>query len=132
MSLSPGKWYAPDQISPVHPTASLAIYSPYLNLLLYHLSNQTHSRWRGKPIPGAIIGKLLITWSDIPGPDQPKGLVTNYGEGGGLQNGMGGGHMKFHPYKKGGGGGIKQVLAMLKGGGTQTVLGYFLHGSLKF
>ena len=32
-----------------------------------------------------------------------KGLVTNYGEGGGLQNGRGGGHMKFFPYKKGGG-----------------------------
>ena len=40
-----------------------------------------------------------------------KGLVTNYGEGGatkreeggGLQNGSGrggGGHVKFHPYKK--------------------------------
>ena len=32
-----------------------------------------------------------------------KGLVTNYGEGGGLQNGRGG-HVKFYPYKKGGGG----------------------------
>ena len=30
----------------------------------------------------------------------PKGLVTNYGEGG-LQNGMGG-HVKFYPYEKGG------------------------------
>ena len=31
-----------------------------------------------------------------------KGLVTNYGEGGGLQNGRGGGHVKFYPYEKGG------------------------------
>ena len=30
-----------------------------------------------------------------------KGLVTNYGEGGGYK--MGGGHMKFYPYAKGGG-----------------------------
>ena len=32
-----------------------------------------------------------------------KGLVTNYGEGGGLQNGKGG-NMKFYPYEKWGGG----------------------------
>ena len=31
----------------------------------------------------------------------PKGLVTNYGEGG-LQNGRGD-HVKFYPYEKGGG-----------------------------
>ena len=31
-----------------------------------------------------------------------QGLVTNYGEGGGLQNGRGGGHVKFYPYEKGG------------------------------
>ena len=30
-----------------------------------------------------------------------KGLVTNYGEGGGLQNGRGG-HVKFYPCEKGG------------------------------
>ena len=30
-----------------------------------------------------------------------KGLVTNYGEGG-LQNGRGGGDVKFYPYEKGG------------------------------
>ena len=30
------------------------------------------------------------------------GLVTNYGEGGGgVQNGRGGGHVKFYPYEKG-------------------------------
>ena len=34
-----------------------------------------------------------------------KGLVTNYGEGG-LQNGRGG-HVKFYPYEKGGGGAKK-------------------------
>ena len=43
-----------------------------------------------------------------------KGLVTNYGEGGGgLQNG-GGGHVKFYPYKKGGG--LKKFETMLRGG----------------
>ena len=31
-----------------------------------------------------------------------KGLVTNYGEGGGGYK-TGGGHMKFYPYEKGGG-----------------------------
>ena len=31
-----------------------------------------------------------------------KGLVTNYGEGGEVQNVRGGGHMKFYPYEKGG------------------------------
>ena len=35
--------------------------------------------------------------------------------GGGLQNGRGGGHVKFYPYEKGGGG-MEKVLAMLKGG----------------
>ena len=30
-----------------------------------------------------------------------KGLVTNYGEGGGYITGGGGGHMKFYPYKEG-------------------------------
>ena len=44
-------------------------------------------------------------------------MVTNYGEGGGLQNGRGGGgHVKFYPYEKGGGG-AEKVLAILKGGG---------------
>ena len=40
-----------------------------------------------------------------------KGLVTNYGEGGGLKNGRGGG--KFYPYEKGhdkGGGGGPQTV----------------------
>ena len=57
-----------------------------------------------------------------------KGLVTNYGERGGLQNGRGW-HVKFDPYKKGGG--AEKVLAMLKGGGTKS-LGVVLHSSLKF
>ena len=42
------------------------------------------------------------------------------GRGGGLQNGRGGGHVKFNPYKKGGG--AEKVLATLKGG-AQKVLG---------
>ena len=50
--------------------------------------------------------------------DQPvskiKGLVTNYGEGGGATKREGGGHVKFYPYEKGGG--AEKVLAMLKGG----------------
>ena len=49
-----------------------------------------------------------------------KGLVTNYGEGGGLQNGRGGGHVKFYPYEKGGGGGKSLSHAQ---GGAQKVLG---------
>ena len=40
-----------------------------------------------------------------------KGLVTNYGEGGGLQNGRGGAR-KVLPLRKGG---AQKVLAMLKG-----------------
>ena len=45
-----------------------------------------------------------------------KRVVINYG---GLQNGRGGGQLKFYPYKMGGGG----VLAILKGGGGQQALG---------
>ena len=34
---------------------------------------------------------------------QYKGVITNYGEGGGLQDGRGGGgQVKFYTYKKGG------------------------------
>ena len=51
-----------------------------------------------------------------------KGLVTDYGEGGGLQNGRGGAR-EVLPQRKGaggvGGGGAKNVLAMLKGGHKQ-------------
>ena len=46
-----------------------------------------------------------------------KGLVTNYGEGG-YKTGRGGGHVKFYPYEKWGGG-AEKVLAMLKGGHKQ-------------
>ena len=42
----------------------------------------------------------------------------------------GGGHVKFYPYEKEGGGGEKR-LAMLKGGGQKTFLGSF-RCSLKF
>ena len=31
--------------------------------------------------------------------------------------------MKFYPYEKGRGGGAEKVLAMMKGGGAQQVLG---------
>ena len=48
-----------------------------------------------------------------------KGLVTNYGEGGGLQNERGGAR-EVLPLRKGG----AEILAMLKGGGgAQKVLG---------
>ena len=47
-----------------------------------------------------------------------KGLVTNYGEGGGLQNGRGG--ASFTPKKRGGG----KSFSHTKGGrGAQKVLG---------
>ena len=42
-----------------------------------------------------------------------KGLVTNYGEGGGATK-REGGHVKFYPYEKGGG--AEKVEAMLEGG----------------
>ena len=47
-----------------------------------------------------------------------KGLVTNYGSGGGRQyNGKGEGHVKFYSYEKG----AEKALAMLKGaGGTKS------------
>ena len=32
-----------------------------------------------------------------------KGLVINYGEGGATKQEVGGGHVKFYPYEKGGG-----------------------------
>ena len=47
-----------------------------------------------------------------------KGLVTNYG-GGGVQNRRGG-HVKFYPYEKGGGGGKSFSHAE---GGAKKVLG---------
>ena len=43
----------------------------------------------------------------------PKGLVTDYREGGATKREGGGGHVKFYPYEKGG---AEKVLAMLKGG----------------
>ena len=50
-----------------------------------------------------------------------KGLVSNYREGGGgLQNGRGGGHVKFYPNENDGGGGGGKFLAMLKGGREHT------------
>ena len=45
-----------------------------------------------------------------------KGLVTNYGEGGGgLQNGRGG-HVKFYPYEKGG----RKSFSHAEGGGQNV------------
>ena len=48
-----------------------------------------------------------------------KGLVTNYGEGGGLQNGRGGGASEVLPLRKGGGG---KSFSHAEGG-AQKVLG---------
>ena len=47
-----------------------------------------------------------------------KGLVIDYGEEG--SNKTGGGHVKFYPYEKGGGGEVDTFSAMLKGGGGGT------------
>ena len=43
----------------------------------------------------------------------PKGLVNNYGKGGGYKMGGGGGAREVLPLRKGG---AEKVLAMLKGG----------------
>ena len=51
-----------------------------------------------------------------------KGLVTNYGEGGGLQHGRGGGANEVLPLRKGGGG---QKFSHAEGGGAQQVLRQF-------
>ena len=51
-----------------------------------------------------------------------KGLVTNYGEGGGGYK-TGGGHVKFYPYEKGGGGGRTSFSHDDGGGGGRHVLG---------
>ena len=64
-----------------------------------------------------------------------KGLVTNYGGGGGLQNRRGGGAHEVLPIRKGcvwGEGEAEKVLTMLKGvgvGRAQQVLGSFLCSS---
>ena len=55
---------------------------------------------------------------------QRKGLVTNYGEGGGLQNGRGGGY-------KTGGGGAREVLPLRKGR-AEKVLAMLKRGHKKF
>ena len=44
-----------------------------------------------------------------------KGLVTNYGEGGGATKREGEGHVKFYPYEKGGGG---KSFSQSEGGGV--------------
>ena len=52
-------------------------------------------------------------------PCSTKGLVTNYREGGGAtKREGGGGHVKFYPYKKGGGKCFSHAE-----GGAQKVLG---------
>ena len=52
-------------------------------------------------------------------------MVTNYGKGGGVyKTGGGGGHVKFYPCEKGGGG-MDKVLAMLKGGRHKKLWGRF-------
>ena len=52
------------------------------------------------------------------------------GGGGGATKRKGGGHMKFYPYKKGGGGRI--CFSHAEGGQKTTVFGWFVCGSLKF
>ena len=52
-------------------------------------------------------------------------MVTNYGEGGELQNGRGGARDVL-PLRKGG---MEKVLAMLKGGGQRKCWGSFLKQS---
>ena len=59
-----------------------------------------------------------IVWVDQLG-SVSKGLVTNYGEGGGgCYKTGGGGHQKFYPYEKGGGG--KSFSHAEGGGGTKS------------
>ena len=57
----------------------------------------------------------------------PKGLVTNYGEGGATKR-EGGGAREVLPLRKGGG---RKSFSHAEGG-AQKVLGSFLRGSLKF
>ena len=66
---------------------------------------------------------LCIISNDVNRTMISKGLVINYGGGGGggLQNGRGA--CEVLPLRRGGGGG---------GGKAETVLRYFLCGSLKF
>ena len=56
------------------------------------IDETTHRKMRDSFIQSSQVGFSLA-----------KGLDTNYGEGGGLQNGRGR-HVKFYPYEKGGGG----------------------------
>ena len=58
---------------------------------------------------------------EVTGPVSLRDWSLIKGRGGGLQNGRGGGHVTFYPYKKGGG--AEKVLAMLKGGGGAKSLG---------
>ena len=51
-----------------------------------------------------------------------KGLFTKYGEGWGGGYKMGGGHVKFYPYKREG---AENLLAMLKEGGHKEFPGSF-------
>ena len=62
----------------------------------------------------------------LPVPILIKGLVTNYGEGGGLRKRRGG-HVKFYSYENGG----RKSFSHAEGG-AHKVLGYVLCSSLKF
>ena len=55
--------------------------------------------------------------------------MTNYEEGGRGLKKLEGGHVKFCPYKKEGGGGRKGFSHAEGGGGTKGFLRYFSHGS---
>ena len=63
-------------------------------------------------------GNIEIEYSTLDG-GKDKGVVTNYGEGGGYKTGRGG-HVKFYPYETGGG---KSFSHSEGGAGEQKVLG---------
>ena len=95
--------------------------SPMQDPLHFLLKTQAKSAWcdhgyynKGMPGSSSRAAYLRVKVPLIYG---NKGLVTNYREGG-LQNGRGG-TWSFTPRK----GGAEKVLAVLKGGGAQKVLG---------
>ena len=80
----------------------------------------------GRQVLPCLLGRLLATTNGpqplpwIQGELRDWSLIT--GSGGYKTGEGGGGHVKFYPYEKRGGG-AEKVLAMLKGGGTQKLSG---------